>query len=46
MLAYVLLFADPKENLVSQAIIVGAVTVIMVGGLMLVWFLSHPSRGS
>ena len=44
MLAYVLLFADPKENLFSQAIMVGAVTVIVVGGLMLVWFLSHPYR--
>lgn len=44
VLAYVLLFANPKENLFSQAIMVGAVTVIVVGGLMLVWFLSHPYR--
>jgi hypothetical protein len=44
VLAYVLLFANPKENLFSQAIMVGATTVILVGGLMLVWFLSHPYR--
>jgi hypothetical protein len=42
VLAYVLLFADPRERFVSQAVMVGSVTLIVVGGLLLVWFLSHP----
>jgi Protein of unknown function (DUF4239) len=45
LLAYVLLFANSKERFLSQAIMVGAVTTIIVGGLILVWFLSHPYRG-
>jgi Protein of unknown function (DUF4239) len=44
VLAYVILFADPSERFVSQAVMVGSVTVVMVGGLLLVWFLSHPFR--
>jgi len=44
VLTYVVLFADPAERFVSQAVMVGSVTVVMVGGLILVWFLSHPFR--
>lgn len=44
VLAYVLLFADPRERFVSQAVMVGSVTTIIVGGLLLVFFLSHPYR--
>jgi hypothetical protein len=44
VLAYVLLFADPRERFVSQAVMVGSVTTIIVGGLVLVYFLSHPYR--
>lgn len=44
VLAYVLLFADPRERFVSQAVMVGCVTTIIVGGLLLVFFLSHPYR--
>jgi hypothetical protein len=42
VLAYVILFADPAERFVSQAVMVGSVTVVTVGGLILVYFLSHP----
>jgi len=42
VLAYVILFADPAERFVSQAVMVGSVTVVIVGGLILVYFLSHP----
>jgi hypothetical protein len=44
VLAYVILFGDPAERFVSQAVMVGSVTVVIVGGLLLVWFLSHPFR--
>ena len=44
VLAYVLLFADARERFFTQAIMVAATTLIVVGGLMLVWFLSHPYR--
>jgi len=42
VLAYVILFADPAEQFVSQAVMVGSVTIVTVGGLLLVYFLSHP----
>jgi hypothetical protein len=42
VLVYVILFADPAERFISQAVMVGSVTVVMVGGLILVYFLSHP----
>jgi Protein of unknown function (DUF4239) len=44
VMAFVLLFADPAERLLSQAVMVGSVAVIIVGGLLLIWFLSHPYR--
>jgi hypothetical protein len=44
VLAYVILFADRRERFVSQAVMVGSTTVILVGGMILVWFLSHPYR--
>jgi hypothetical protein len=44
VLTYVILFADPEERFVSQAVMVASVTVVIVGGLILVWFLSHPFR--
>jgi hypothetical protein len=42
VLCYVILFADPAERFVSQAVMVGSVTIVMVGGLILIYFLSHP----
>lgn len=45
VLAYVLLFADRRERFISQALMVGSVVVVVVGGLILVWFLSHPFQG-
>jgi hypothetical protein len=44
VLTYVLLFADPRERFVSQAVMVGSVTVIIIGGMVLAYFLSHPYR--
>src|SRR5262249_10368982 len=44
VLGYVILLADPAERFVSQAVMVGSVTVVIVGGLLLIWFLSHPFR--
>jgi hypothetical protein len=44
VLAYVVLFGDPAERFVSQAVMVASVTVVIVGGLILIWFLSHPYR--
>jgi len=44
LLLYTLLFADPKESLFTQAVMVGSVTVVLIGGLVLIWFLSHPFR--
>jgi hypothetical protein len=44
VLAYVILFADPDERFISQAVMVVSVTVVMAGGLILIWFLSHPFR--
>jgi hypothetical protein len=44
VLAYVVLFADPRERFLSQAVMVGSTTIVLVGGMILVWFLSHPYR--
>jgi hypothetical protein len=44
ILVYVVLFADARERFISQAVMVGSVTIVIVGGLLLVWFLSHPFR--
>jgi hypothetical protein len=33
-----------KKRPGSQAVMVGSVTIVIVGGLILVWFLSHPFR--
>ncbi len=44
VLTYVLLFADRRERFVGQAVMVGSVTVIIVGGFVLAYFLTHPYR--
>ena len=44
VLAYVILFADPAERFFSQAVMVGSVTIVIVGGMALIYFLSHPFR--
>src|SRR5262249_50371338 len=44
VLTYVILFADPAERFFSQAVMVGSVTVVILGGLILIWFPSHPFR--
>jgi hypothetical protein len=42
VLCYVILFADPAERFISQAVMVGSITIVIVGGLLLIYFLSHP----
>jgi len=46
VLGYVVLFADPAERFFSQAVMVSSVTIVIVGGLILVSFLSHPFRNA
>ena len=41
-----LLFADPRERFLVQASLLAAVTIMVVAGLMLVWFLDHPFEDS
>jgi hypothetical protein len=37
-----LLFAAPRERFLVQAALTAAVTVMVVSGLVLIWFLDHP----
>jgi hypothetical protein len=41
-----LLYADPRERFLVQASLVAAVTIMVVAGLVLVWFLDHPFEDS
>jgi Protein of unknown function (DUF4239) len=42
-IGFVLLFIDRRgEAFLAQAALIGTVTVIVVAGLLLVWFLDHP----
>jgi hypothetical protein len=41
-----LLFADPRERFLLQACLMSAVTIMVVSGLVLVWFLDHPYENS
>jgi hypothetical protein len=45
LFAFVLLFSDARERLLAQAVMVGAITMIIVGSFLLIWFLSHPYEG-
>lgn len=39
---FALLFADRRESFLVQGSIIGAVSGLVVAGLLLVWFLDHP----
>ena len=41
-----LLYADPRERFFVQAALVAAATIMVVAGLVLVWFLDHPFEES
>ena len=43
-IGFSLLFADKREDFFVQASVVGAITALVVSGLLLIWFLDHPYR--
>jgi hypothetical protein len=45
LFGFVLLFSDARERLLAQAVMVGAITTIIVGSFLMIWFLSHPYEG-
>ena len=42
VIGYMLVFADPRERFVIQAMMTGAVTTMVVSGLLIVGFLDTP----
>ena len=43
---FALFFADKRELFLVQGSLIAAVTVVVVSGLLLVWFLDHPYENS
>jgi hypothetical protein len=43
-IAFVTLFKDKSEPFGVQAALIGAVTIMTISGLALIWFLDHPYR--
>jgi hypothetical protein len=43
---FALFFTDKRELFLVQGSIIAAVTVLVVSGLLLVWFLDHPYENS
>jgi protein-S-isoprenylcysteine O-methyltransferase Ste14 len=41
-IGFALFFADRREHFVVQGSLIGAITALVVSGLLLVWFLDHP----
>jgi hypothetical protein len=39
---FALFFADRREHFIVQGSLIGAIAALVVGGLLLVWFLDHP----
>jgi Protein of unknown function (DUF4239) len=39
---FALFFADRREHFIVQGSLIGAITALVVAGLLLVWFLDHP----
>jgi hypothetical protein len=46
IVAYMCFYADPREPFFVQALMMGAVTTMVVVGLLVVWFLDHPYQGA
>jgi hypothetical protein len=41
-IGFALFFADRREHFIVQGSLIAAITVMVVSGLLLVWFLDHP----
>lgn len=39
---FALFFADRREHFIVQGSLIGAITALVVSGLLLIWFLDHP----
>jgi hypothetical protein len=45
-IGFALFFADRREHFIVQGSLIAAITVLVVSGLLLVWFLDHPYEDS
>jgi hypothetical protein len=41
-IGFALFFADRREHFIVQGCLIGAITALVISGLLLVWFLDHP----
>jgi len=41
-IGFALFFADRREHFIVQGSLIGAITALVVSGLLLIWFLDHP----
>ena len=41
-IGFALFFADRREHFIVQGTLIGAITALVISGLLLVWFLDHP----
>jgi hypothetical protein len=46
IIAYMCFYADPREPFFVQGLMMGAVTTMVVVGMLVVWFLDHPYKGA
>jgi len=46
VVAYMCFYADPAEPAVVQAMMIGAVTTIVVAGMLVVWFRDRPYKNA
>jgi hypothetical protein len=43
---FAMFFADRREHFIVQGALIGAITALVVSGLLLIWFLDHPYENS
>jgi len=41
-IGFAMFFADRREHFIVQGALIGAITALVVSGLLLIWFLDHP----
>ena len=41
-IGFAMFFADRREHFIVQGSLIGAITAMVVAGLLLIWFLDHP----
>ena len=41
-IGFAMFFADRREHFLVQGCLIGAITALVVSGLLLIWFLDHP----